>query len=319
MSSKPGSRIASLVADQSQFRIPVLLLLLAVLSGCLPILQTNDPDDPDDSEPCEPVFGPQTIGPDDRPAEVQGPPDWCSNHPLPVVVLLHGFTATADLQDLLFRLSSRVEEERFLLVLPDGTEDPDGNHFWNATDWCCDFHDTGVDDVAYLSSLLDELDERFSVERERVYFTGHSNGSFMSYRMACDRPDLVTAIAGLAGATHLDEDDCGNGGPVSVLHLHGRLDSSIFYDGLPLSYPGATATARRWADRAGCTAGTSEEGKPRDLVESLPGAETTVRNYEGCEPGIDVTLWTIEGGGHVPILNEGFSEDVISWLLAHSR
>ena len=53
----------------------------------------------------------------------------------------------------------------------------------------------------------------------------------MAYRMACEASDIVTSIAGLAGASWADPEDCGEPGPVSVLHAHGTWDDSIRYNG----------------------------------------------------------------------------------------
>ena len=85
--------------------------------------------------------------------------------------------------------------------MANGTRDPDGNRFWNATDFCCDLHNTQVDDVKYLSGLLEEAATHIAVER--IFALGHSNGGFMSYRLACEGIPGLVAIASLAGTSFL--------------------------------------------------------------------------------------------------------------------
>lgn len=286
------------------------------LAGC-----PSDPGEPEPEptpDPGDPIYWPLTVGPEDREAAVLGPVGWRDGEPIPVVVLLHGYSAWAEAQELLWGLSDRVDADGFALVLPDGTIDAEGNRFWNATPACCGW-DSGVDDVAYLLSIVDDLASQITVDPDRVYFTGHSNGSFMSYRMACEAPDRVAAIAGLAGSTFLTPGECAVGDPVPVLHMHGDLDDRVPYDGRQWQYPSAPDTVARWAERAGCDLGAAEIREPLDLTNGLDGAETTVLAYEqGCVPGVDVQLWTMEGAEHVPIPNDNFAEQVIGWLLSHS-
>jgi polyhydroxybutyrate depolymerase len=274
----------------------VTLLLLACTS-----------DDPTPRE--KPVvFHEYTFG-GDRPVEPVGPDDWRpGEEPLPLVILLHGFGATPEAQDLLLRFSPQVEAERFLLLVPQGTENDEGTFFWNATDACCGWN-SGVDDVAYLTSLIDEAEDAWGEGVSEVFITGHSNGGFMSYRMACDVPDRIDGIAPLAGAPWADGDDCAVGDPVPVLHIHGDTDDSVLYEGEG-SYPGAVAAVERWAERAGC--GALVDGEALDLVDGVPGSETTVLDYQDCSH--PVSLWTMEGVGHVPLVNDLYLQSVLDWL-----
>jgi len=295
------------------------LALGFLLTGAACDLPDGD-DGSEDPTPGAPVLWPLTIGWDaDRPAEVLGPEGWTGDEALPVVFVLHGFGADALIQEtLVFRFGNRIESDRFLLVLPNGTEDLDGAQFWNATDSCCNFYGSDVDDVGYLMGLLDELEASYAIDSDRVYFTGHSNGGFMSFRMACEHPERIAGIMPLAGSTWLDPDDCASGAPVSVLDVHGTADTSVLYAGED-DHPSAPDAAARWAERAGCDISAAELGESLDLINGVPGAETTVIEYRtGCEGGKAVDLWTLEEVGHVPIFSDAFADRVIPWLLARS-
>ena len=262
---------------------------------------------------------PTTLGPAERPAGLVIPPAHDGTTPLPIVFLLHGYGATAEIQDLYFRASTTARTQGYYLVLPNGTVDSTGKRFWNATPACCDFGGTEVDDVAYLTSLLDEAESMLPVDTSRVYFYGHSNGGFMSYRMACELSDRITAIASLAGSDFRNETDCVPDRAVSVLQVHGTDDETIAYEGTT-AYPSARASAARWAERAGCDPTAMTTGAPLDLESALEGAETTVEQLRtGCMPGVDAELWTIVGGTHIPALERTWGEAVYGWLSTHQR
>lgn len=260
-----------------------------------------------------------TIGPEARPATVVMPAAYDGTTQLPVVFLLHGYSVNAAVQDTYFGASRVARSMGFYLVLPEGTEDASGKQFWNATPGCCDFGRTGVDDVAYLTGLLDELEERVPVDTTRVYFTGHSNGGFMSYRMACELAPRIAGIAVLAGSDFAGEMDCVPSMPVSVLHVHGTDDASVPYENGG-SYPGARDTVLRWAGRASCDTTMVETLEPIDLVSTLEGAETRRERWAtGCATGTSAELWTIVDGNHQPPFDRDAYADMIGWLFTRHR
>ena len=156
------------------------------------------------------------------------------------------------------------------------------------------------------------MDELEGMGASGFYFTGHSNGGFMSYRMACERPERVEAIASLAGSTWLNATDCAANVPVDILQIHGSDDATVPYEGRPGKYPGARETAARWAARAGCS--PPIEGEQLSLV-LRPGVDTH-RGVWQCSPPHRVELWTIEGAGHIPLVSGDYAREVVEWLLA---
>ncbi len=293
----------------------ILIPLLFIFPlGCPPADDDDDAVQDDDDDALTPKFGPEFVG-GDRPARVVSPETYDGLQPTPLLVLLHGYTATADLQDFYFQLSARVDEDDFLLLLPDGTIDAAGNTFWNARPDSPE----AVDDVAYLVGLIDEMVDLWQVDADRIYVLGHSNGGFMSYRLACEHAERFAGILNFAGLSPYSvEADCQPSSPVSMLHVHGTDDDSVPYDGYAGGL-GAEDLAALWADRAGCD-GTPTAGTSLDLVNAIDGDETAVLDYEaGCAAGTSVSLWTLQGGGHLPYFNDNWNSGIVSWLLAHSR
>ncbi len=256
-----------------------------------------------------------------RPYGLKVPESYDGQRPTPLVVLLHGYTSNGATQDAYFKLSELADRRIFLLAYPDGTRDLIGNRFWNATDACCDFFNRGVDDVGYLDAVIDEIAGRYNVDPRRIYLVGHSNGAFMAHRFACDLGGRVAAIVTLAGMQWQDETRCAASSPVSVLHVHGRNDEVIRYEGGSTprgAYPGAVETVGAWAAKNGCAGSFATNGQHLDLDKSIAGEETAVERYSGCA-GVDVELWTIEGGGHVPAFTERWAETIWDFMADHSK
>ena len=272
------------------------------------------------SPPAELVVG------GDRPVTVHVPASYDASRPAPLVILLHGYTGTGDGQNEYFDFAPAADAHGYVYAFPDGTIDSSGNRFWNATDACCNFDKAGVDDVAYLTDVITEIQAKLAIDPKRIALVGHSNGGFMSYRFACEQADLVAALVSLAGATFADPADCAPSEPVSVVQIHGTADDVIRYEGGTLdngSYPGAETTAETWATYDGCDETSSplsaKVDVDADLADGADPAETTVAEWSGCKSGAAVQLWTIPDGGHVPPISPTFADSVMDFLADHPK
>lgn len=254
-----------------------------------------------------------------RPYVSEAPSDLTPGEALPLVLLLHGYSATGRVQANYLGLLAAVDTHRFLLAYPDGTMDGLGNKFWAATDACCG---AGVDDVAYLGAVLDDMIARHDVDLDRVYVIGHSNGGFMAHRLACELAPRIAAIASLAGTTWNDPTRCAPSEPVSVLQLHGDADRTILYGGgeiLGAAYPGAERAVEIWADKNACGGGLAPAGGDFELDATVAGAETSPLSHAPCPDGGAVELWRMRGSGHLPNVATQFADVVIPWLYAHPK
>jgi predicted acyl esterase/poly(3-hydroxybutyrate) depolymerase len=259
---------------------------------------------------------PETLN-DERPSEFVLPSDYDPAKEYPLVVVLHGFGANGPIQSLYMGVSPAVDDRDFILVHPNGTELPSGTKFWYSGASCCGFP---VDDVSYITGLINDAKGAFNVNDYQVYLWGHSNGGFMSFTMACEASSSITAIASLAGSSFVDAGDCGpSDEPVSVLQIHGTDDGIISYDDSAFS-PGAEAMFERTAGFLGCDLGSLTVGPTLDIVGNLDGEETTARACnDGCIGDTSAELWTIEDGPHIPSFNTNFAENVLDWLFSKSR
>jgi polyhydroxybutyrate depolymerase len=262
-----------------------------------------------------------------RPATLRVPAGYEPERPAPLVVLLHGYSLSGKVQEMLFRFTSIADQEGFLFVAPDGTLDPDGKRFWNVASLWCSSAVSTVDDIAYITSLVGEIAAAYAVDPKRVYAVGHSNGGALAHALACARPDVFAAVASLAGPLGKDPALCNPARAVSVLHMHGTADATVGYAGGtkqiagssgPCSYAGAVETIGIWAAKNGCAA-SSEAAGSLDLDSSIAGEETAVTRHPGCSSGGAAELWTIQGAGHMPGLASAFPKLVYDFLKAHAR
>jgi polyhydroxybutyrate depolymerase len=260
----------------------------------------------------------------DRPAAVTLPPGGGVGL-LPLVLLLHGYGDEGESFAHTMGYGGLSRRQRFLLLAPDGTLDREGRRFWNATDACCNFYGSPIDDVRYLKALIRETRNRYRVDPRRIYLVGLSNGAFMAHRLACEDSEEIAAVISIAGALGQGRPRCRPATPVSILQVHGDRDQVILYDGgdsvLGLGsrpYPGAAATVGAWGDLDGCSP-LRAAGAALDLELGIPGAETQVEYRKGCPAGIDVRLWTIQGGAHVPNVSASFIQLSWEWLEGHPK
>jgi polyhydroxybutyrate depolymerase len=307
------------------FSVPFVLCFASACSTPAPVAEAEaglldaaivvDDAGPRDAGP-EPIM----VGTADRPATVIVPPAHDGTTELPLLIVLHGYGASGRVQDAYFKASIIARERGFYLITPDGTVDTGGSRFWNAQPGCCNFGGSTVDDVAYLTGLIDQAEAQLPIDRTRIYFLGHSNGGFMSYRMACEISDRIAGIAVLAGGDFVGATDCVPDRPVSVLHMHGTADATVSYESLAtgLVHAGAVESTQRWATRAGCDLASATEDGPFDFDNGVAGDETTTTDYEAGCTGAVVSLYTMEGSPHIPALPQTSVERAIDWLLARS-
>jgi polyhydroxybutyrate depolymerase len=175
-------------------------------------------------------------------------------------------------------LPGKSDAEGFILIMPLGHQNS-----WNGGDCCGGAQTMGLDDVALIRAIFEEVAGHLNVDRHRVYTTGFSNGAYLSYRLACEAADLFVAAAPGAGGAPTP---CNPSKPVSILDIHGTADGYVNYS---LQKPSLDSLAAK----NGCQLATSASSLPPS------GGDTTCVTYGGCPAGVEVTGCTIQGGGHV--------------------
>lgn len=242
------------------------------------------------------------------------------------MVALHGYGAPGgEAHARALGLVALADEQGFVLAMPDGTVDSRGARFWNASDACCDFDHTGVDDVSYIGWVIHDAGGKVPVDPARVFVIGHSNGGFLAHRLACDLAPRIAGVVSIAGVAWKDTARCAPAEPVSVLQIQGDADAIIrtgggrvFDQPLP-EYPSTSETLSMWAQKDGCGAGAQPAPLPIDFDDLVPGAETTRTGYASCRDGVTVDLWTVRGGSHVPRPSRAGLQAIAAWMTTHPK
>ncbi|MBI3299647.1 MAG: polyhydroxybutyrate depolymerase [Elusimicrobia bacterium] len=151
---------------------------------------------------------------------------------MPLVLALHGGGGSARQAMESMRMQEIAARERFVLVYPEGTGRKAMGRImgaWNAGVCCGDAATKNVDDVGFISKLIDTLIREYPVDPKRVYAMGISNGGAMAYRLACELSGKIAAIGPVAYNGEIA--DCPLSRPVPLIHLHGLLDGCALYGG----------------------------------------------------------------------------------------
>jgi polyhydroxybutyrate depolymerase len=204
---------------------------------------------------------------------------------VPLVLNYHGYGSSAAQQAAFSDLDATADSEGFIAAYPEGV-----SASWNAGQCCGEAFNTGVDDVAFARALVADVQKKLCIDAHRVYAIGMSNGGFMVQRLACDAADVFAAVAPVAGVLTMPQDDCKPSRPISMIHFHGSADTVVRYDGGGLAATMSVADSYSgWVQRDGC----SDEA-PETFRKGVAHCVT----HSNADAGVDVTLCTIDGGGH---------------------
>lgn len=254
-----------------------------------------------------------------RPALLLAPDP--AQHPAdyPLIVFLHGFTSNAAQSDRYLGISARRDELGFAVLLPDGTPDSQGRRFWNATPECCDFDRLGVDDVQYLRGIIDESLRLLPINPSRVLLIGHSNGAFMSFRMACEVPERLFGIVTIAGLSFKDQTLCRAPAPINILHIHGTLDETVPYAGSDY-FPSVDATLDYFRGMMDCSF-VSYMPESRHVALNAEGDSNEVDEFTwtGCRSDKRVGLWKMQGVTHVPYFTNDWLNQALAYMSAQGQ
>lgn len=229
-------------------------------------------------------------GSNERQAEFYLPLHRTAGQRLPVVVLLHGHSATGGLIAQEGDWEAAVNADQLIVLTPEGVEQS-----WNAGA-CCRLASTlGIQDEKFLDALVNDLRLRADVDPSRIFMVGESNGGMMTYRYLCDH---AAKLAGAASVVGTNIEGCSPNAPIPVMHVAGTADQAVPYKGgrtsisialATKSFPPVVTSLKRVAKAEGCG--------PTPTTSS-GGHEVTIQDWTGCRAGSKVRLVTVTGMTH---------------------
>ena len=157
-----------------------------------------------------------------------------------------------------------ADNEKFLVVYPEGSLDIQGNPGWNdcRSD---DYSGSQGDDVSFLKQLNSILISELNISSNKMFLAGTSNGALMTYSYAFQFPETIKAIAVSSGnlPEFPESGLCTNGSnlPLPILMTQGTSDPAMPANGGCVADIGGncnrgkvisqTATINYWLQRNG--------------------------------------------------------------------
>jgi len=158
------------------------------------------------------------------------PPSYTGDTPVPLIIAIHGGSSSNHHLEDGTGLSRKADEEGFIVVYPNASDE--GSHWWNAGETFGPASQANIDDVGFISALIDTLSMDYRIDPGRIYATGFCLGSMMTYRLGAELSDRIAAIAPVAGQMVLREIHPSRTMP--VLHFHDINDPVVSFTGGPI-------------------------------------------------------------------------------------
>ena len=227
----------------------------------------------------------------------------------PLIINMHGYGGTAQDQQAYSQMDQFAHAQNMAVVYPQGL-----NYSWNVfTYW----DSNSYDDVGFISMMIDDIVQNFDIDLNKVYACGMSNGGYMSYRLACDLSDKITAFGSVTGNFMINAgsvNDCQDQNrDIPIIHLHGTSDGVVDY--YPPSFDYALTAGESiefWSEYNNLT---------DELVEPI-NSNVEVYTYYNQSNLTKFVHYKVYGGGHEWFgspwaVNWGFntSEELINFFL----
>jgi polyhydroxybutyrate depolymerase len=165
---------------------------------------------------------------------VHVPGSYRPGKPTPMLIALHGGGGDADYQadDSKYKLISKSEQAGFIAVFPNGYSRFRSGILatWNAGGCCAGAMKNNNDDVGFIREVIHRMERQASIDPRRIFAAGMSNGAMMSWRLACEAPE-IRGIAPVEGTDNTSA--CHPAHPVPVIEFHAINDDMVNFNGGP--------------------------------------------------------------------------------------
>lgn len=188
----------------------------------------------------------------------------------PLIIQMHGMNQDAAYQKNAAKWESIADTARFVVVFPEGQ-----NKAWDIS---------GDKDINFLKAIINEMSNKYGIDKNRVYVSGFSMGGMMSYHAANKMGDMIAAIAPVSGGGGVNSPKRA----IPIMHTHGTTDDVV-------NYNSTVNTLKNWVSAQKCSS-SSQKIKPYPANKS--GSAASLEIWSGCTDNVEVRLMTIDGKGH---------------------
>jgi polyhydroxybutyrate depolymerase len=224
------------------------------------------------------------------------PPNYYQSSDFALVIAMHGGGGSAQQFESSSLLTEKADFAGFIVVYPEGVASIGllKARTWNAGGCCAFAQENNINDVKFISVLIDKLVSTYKINPKKVYATGHSNGGMMAYRLACELSGKIAAIAPNASSMVI-KTPCNPSRQVPVLHMHSALDTNVPYKGGYGSgvsnayFPPIDSVLNVWSTINTC----SSKGKVLTNDNKY-----TLTEWSDCANNVKISYYLTKDGGH---------------------
>jgi polyhydroxybutyrate depolymerase len=206
------------------------------------------------------------------------PENYTGTSSLPLLLSFHGLTSNMEFNFNYTNFDQLAEDENFIVVHPNGISNT----------WTVSANDDT--DINFIVALLNQLEEDYNIESNRIYSTGMSMGGFFSFSLACRLSDRIAAVASVTGSMYQPAiNNCSPVKPMPILQIHGTEDGTV-------QYSSVAGLLDFW------TSHNNTDDLP--IIYNIPDSDTgdgsTVERFEylNGDSDVEVQHLKITGGGH---------------------
>lgn len=223
---------------------------------------------------------------------------YSTNTEVALVIALHGYGNTATEMEKASGLNEKADSEGFIVVYPNGfnySKDANETQYWNVRENSIGLSPR-IDDVGFINQLIDLISNHYSIDENKIYATGFSNGASMCYHLGNSLSCKIAAIAPHSGYMAYKPNKVQKC-KIPVLHLQGLKDGVVKYNA-------------SWLEQVLCLWGSDGECKQHaDTV--FQNADYTIKKW----PSSGNCLYVSKEGRHdwFNTSNSGIQANDIIW------
>ena len=153
------------------------------------------------------------VGGTEREYKIYVPNDLGAKRPL--LISCHGMNQDAAYQMGMLDIKSVADTAKFVTVFPEGI-----NKSWDIS---------GNRDINFMLAIIDEMVEKYDIDRGRVYLSGFSMGGMFTYHAMNKIADRIAAFAPISGYPMGGATASPNVRPIPIIHTHGTSDDVVTF------------------------------------------------------------------------------------------
>ena len=209
---------------------------------------------------------------------------------MPVVFNLHGYTDNAQWQMEYTKMNETADSMGFVIVYPNAV-------YPGFNSDVVDVNLPDVNDVGYISTLIDTTHIKYGTDLKRVYCCGYSNGGNMTHKLICQIGQRFAAGATVASALpNKTEISCNLVGSFPILMCNGTQDGKVPYGGGRTGMRSVGYTLNFYNQKNGCSSQADTVFLPD--IDTTDGCTVEKISYRNCADSTQVVFYKIIGGGH---------------------